>query len=283
MNNINNGKNQLTENYIAKMQKNAEMSMQNILNNVYDEVYNYVVKMQKGTDKNAAIINFIAELKEACYNICICNTPEVIEHLKKNLLTEKETKWIIPSAELESVLSEIEKNGNYKLNREMIYATIQQYLLGKIWVALIEKFRIRFTISTDQSVFDYMIQDLKNTDRRKSKREVFDTIWTILKSLSKPYVSVLYGVPKELLTHFQNIKSKESDTILLQIYHDYIVTVNSDKKEKSNVKLRLVFPLYALILKERNWKVSTFMFGKKKGLPDYRQIDVLMRKFVYKK
>ena len=283
MENTKNNTNLIANNYLEVMCRKAEISTKKILNNEFDDAYSYIKKMESGKDKNNATINFIEELSKACYDICIFNTPEVINHLNKSLLTERETKWIIPSTELEKVLSELENNNNFILDRLMTYATIQQYLHGKIWLAMIEKFRIRFIISPDQSMYDYLIQDLKNTDRRKSKKEVFDTLWTNLKSLAKPYISFLYGVTKELLTHFQNIKSKESDKILLQIYHEYLLPVNSDKKEKSNVKLRLIFPLFALILKERNWKVTTYLFGKKKGQQDNRQIDITMNKFINKK
>jgi len=283
MENINNDKMQLMVNFNENMQKYADITTQSILNNEYELAYNYIMKMEKGEAKNNAIVNFIKELSNACYHICIYNTPEVIEHLNRTILTENETKWIIPTTELEKVLSEIEKNKNYILNREMTLMTIQQYLLGKIWVALIEKFRIRFTLSTEQSVFDYLLQNLKNTDRRKNNKEMFDTIWRNLKSLVNPYLSILYGVPKELLSHFQNIKSKESDKILLQIFHDYLLPVSINVKEKNNIKLRLMFPLYALILKERKWQISTYMFGKKKGQIDYREIDKIMWKFIYKR
>lgn len=91
----------------------------------------------------------------------------------------------------------------------------------------------------------------------------------------------MYGVTKELLTHLQNIKSKESDKILLQIYFQYYIPIN--KYDKINTKLRLLYPLYKLVLKEREWEVKRYMFGKKIGQLDNREIDKIMWKFVFKR
>jgi len=281
MENTKNDTNLIATNYLEVMCRKAETSTSMILNNEFDDAFNYIKKMESGKDKNNATINFIKELSKACYDICIFNTPEVINHLNKSLLTERETKWLIPSTELEKVLSELENNNNYILDRLMTYATIQQYLHGKIWLAMIEKFRIRFTMSNNQSYYDFTLQELKKTDRRLFKKSVFDSIWLQLKKLAKPYLSSLYGVTKELLTHFQNIKSKESDKILLQIYFQYYIPIN--KYDKINTKLRLLYPLYKLVLKEREWEVKKFMFGKKIGQLDNREIDKIMWKFVFKR
>jgi hypothetical protein len=281
MDNTINNINLIAHNYFEVMRKKAESSTRKILNNEFDDVFSYISRMESGEDKNNATINFITELSKACYDICIFNIPEVIEHLNKSLLTEKETKWLIPSNELEKVLSELETNNYYILNRIMTYETIRQYLNGKIWLAMIEKFRIRFTISNDQSYYDFAIQELKKNDRRLFEKSVFDSIWVQLKKITKPYLSSLYGDTKELLTHFQNIKSKESDKILLQIYFQHYIPINKD--EKVNTKLRLLFPLYALVLKERKWQPKRFMFGKKIGQIDNRDIDKIMWKFVFKR
>lgn len=281
MENTKNDTNLIANNYLEVMCRKAEISTKMILNNEFDDAYSYIKKMEYGKDKNNATINFIEELSKACYDICIFNTPEVINHLNKSLLTERETKWIIPSTELEKVLSELENNNNFILDRLMTYATIQQYLHGKIWLAMIEKFRIRFTISNNQSYYDFTIQELKKTDRRLFEKSVFDSIWLQLKKITKPYLSSLYGVTKELLTHLQNIKSKESDKILLQIYFQYYIPIN--KYDKINTKLRLLYPLYKLVLKEREWEVKRYMFGKKIGQLDNREIDKIMWKFVFKR
>lgn len=175
MENTKNDTNLIANNYLEVMCRKAEISTKMILNNEFDDAYSYIKKMEYGKDKNNATINFIEELSKACYDICIFNTPEVINHLNKSLLTERETKWIIPSTELEKVLSELENNNNFILDRLMTYATIQQYLHGKIWLAMIEKFRIRFTISNNQSYYDFTIQELKKTDRR-----LFEKVFLIL-------------------------------------------------------------------------------------------------------
>ena len=278
--NINNS-NLIDKNFIEVMRKKAELSTRIILNNEFDDAISYIRRMESVEDKNKATINFIEEISKACCDICIFNTPEVIEHLNKFLLTKKETKWIIPTNELKKVITDIEENKNFKLDSVMTYLTIQQYLNGKIWIAMIEKFRLRFTLSIEQSYYDFVIQDLKNTDRRLNEKGVFDAIWLKLKTITKPIISILYEEPKELLTHLQNIKSKESDKIMLQIYHQYLSAINKD--EKINTKLRLLYPLYALVLKEREWEVKRFMFGKKIGQLDNREIDKIMWKFVFKR
>jgi hypothetical protein len=207
----------------------------------------------------------------------------VINQLGEKLLTEKELKWIIPAAEFESLLKNIGKN--YKINLPMVYLTIQYYLWGRVYVAIIEKYRFKYIGNNKRSYYDFAVTEINSIDRKTKIKTEADLNWNLLKENSVGKIENVFGEGKTLMTVLHNANSSRWDDILIPMYHECFVEKKSINKLKhsENHKFQTLYPLYARLMQNRKWPNEEFLLGNKKGQADLLKYSEKMRKFIVKK
>lgn len=265
------------------MQLDACKAEHLIINNYFHDLHKEIQRMPKGDVSKKTTLFFCLQLYKACSDICIINNDTLLEKLHSDgLLTEAETKWIIPSTLIDDTLNEIQQNKNFIIIVFPILQLIRIYLSAKLFVSIVERFRTNYTQSSEYSEYALLVQNFKSRRRKKVRLSEFDTQFAELCVTVDPILKDMFSKNRySLISLLENANSRNLDNILLQVYFDfcYLSTACTVKK---NEKLRLLYPLFALVMKDRNWSVERFKFGEKKGKTDFRAIDQRMRKFIYK-
>ncbi len=277
----------------------VEKSISMILSDSFDEALNSVALVNNKEDKINVYVKFAMQYGVALTSIGIYNTPIVLKHLNdrytsienkvvKNLL-KGVLEWIIPNKELRSIINTIKNKDGFTFDEESTYERLFTYIGVKIQIVIIESLRLNFPLSIEQSELNLVIKEMVNVNRRTKKRNELDDFLDIMKSIIEPELEKINDAPKSLITFYQNMNSREIDDLLIPIYKDCLIEIspktvlrNTKQIKQEKEKLRLAYPLFALVLKEKSWDSKQYMYGNKKGKPDYRQQDQDLRKFIYK-
>ena len=273
-----------------------------LLSETFDEALNSIIEVNNNNKKDLrnAYLNFALQYGIMLTSIGINNSPILLNHFNEKLartddkvvqnLLKGVLKWIIPTDELNNVISSIQKKEGFTFDEESAYKRLFVYIGIKIQGVIIENLRINFPLSLKQSEMEFIVKVMFNVKRRKQKSDELDEFLALMKSTIEPELEKMYGTPKSIMTFYQNMISRQIDDILIPIYTDCLIELEPkivirDKKkilyEKN--KLRLAYPLFDLILKNKKWEKTTYLFGKNKGKLDYRRQDQNLRKFIYKK
>ena len=279
----------------------VEKSISMLLNESFDEALNTIV-VAKNNKKDISLVyvNFALEYGIALASIGIYNTPTVITHLNGKLLkAENEVvqnllkgvlKWITPSNELDNIFKSIKETEGFTFDEANTQNRLFVYIGLKIQSAIIENLRINFPLSLKQSEINFVVKEIANVNRRKQKSNQLDAFIASMKSIIEPELDKFYEEPKSVMTFYHNINSREIDDLLIPIYKEYLIELtpkivyrNMKKILQEKEKLRLAYPLFALVLKDKNWNSNQYIYGNEKGKSDFRQQDQRLRKFIYKK
>ena len=105
-----------------------------------DDIFNAGNHLDNTKEK----IHFIFEVAKHISNICLDHTPEIIKSLKTMGFTDKELSWVLPFKEqIEPEILKINKKKEYFVLKEDVIITLGYYLSTKIYIMVINHYRIK--------------------------------------------------------------------------------------------------------------------------------------------
>ncbi|WP_439506668.1 hypothetical protein [Sediminibacterium sp.] len=274
--------NKFNANQLNMLRQQADIDINSIMESDFKSEFIALDDIKLPEERKMRARNLILTIYVMVGKILILNEPRVIEKLKQEVLTEKEARWIIPSTELEEVIDNIFANNMFIDTRIDIYSILNIYLSGKFFCALVERIRLNFPKSKNQSEYKLLMQTIGKHERRTKKVEVFDFLWDSLNIEFGPKLSELFDNDVSLFTYMQNINSSRWDKHLITIFNNIHFHPAYPKEPKLKEKLHALYPLFKLVSKDKNWGDNTFKFGDKIGELDREIVFQKMYKFIFK-
>ena len=278
------GARMIDEHYKIRLakQKIAENSIAKIVSGHYDEKWATIEKMENSEQKNILTILFIKDFANACASICLINIPQAITQLNKKLLSEKELQWIIPNDEFNRLLEKIGEK--YLVVKPMVFEYVEFYLTGRLYVSIIEKFRLELKESKSQSYYEFALSSINNVERRTTKKETIDFLWNDLKNSYTEVIKNIFECKNGFISFLNHVNSGKWNDILIPMYYNCFIKYEAAcLKTPKSIKMKALYHLYARILNEEKWSDEIYLTGEMKGQEDSLTYVKRMRKYLTKK
>lgn len=249
-----------------------------------DELFNFESHVDNSKEK----IHFIFEVAKHISNICLDHTPDVIEPLQTMGFTDKELSWVLPFKEqIEPEILKINKKKEYFVLKEDVIITLGYYLSTKIYIMVINHYRIKDKKGKVPLNFarvrEGFINFKKKTDARKNaanpdKETSFDIAIVALKNV---WDSILPHISDKLTMekYIPSLSTRNFDKSLVSIFNNSITIIAEKSK---NHKYRTFYPLFRLMMPHKRWAANEIDFSNNSSDGDGYNFEEYMTKKMQK-
>jgi hypothetical protein len=231
-----------------------------------DELFN----AENGVANSKEQIHFMIEVARHISNICLDNTIDIITSLKMMGFKDKELCWVIPYKEqIEPEILKINNKKEYHIIEENLIIILRYYLSTKIYIMVINHYRIIDKKAKIPLDFDRVREGFTNikkkTDARKNainpeKLTDFDIAMGKIKNLLDPILPHISN-KTTMEKYVPSLSTRNFDKILVPIFKDS-TTVTGEKEKTKNHKYRTFYHLFRLMMPQRQWAANDIDFSK---------------------
>lgn len=252
--------------YLENRLHKASKAGQIIASNELSETLKSINEEANQKLRNTNMMIFLSKLANIYNDISLFNVNETCQYLRKIGLTNEELKWIIPTNNFLMELNKLDKTGNYEINIVRILSILDLYYLGKIWITLINKYKIISTESkvpiTSTQLKSSLTNEIANKKNRLTNKKTRKS--NEYELLIEQLYEESFGIPQKIvgekgITIFEEFiritTTRNWDNLLIPIFNEYI-TVKIDRTFKITDKYRDIYPLFRLLMPHKCWPIN---------------------------
>lgn len=267
---------QLTKSFFETLEFKKLQVREYILQGKLVELWNGLGTIEDNTEKLHFQLFFLDLFYNSYSLFCLSDDLEILDSLKRFVISkninamnvyfsENSFKWFISGKRIDEILEQINSTGNFYIEPIATKILIHNYLTTKFFCSILKPLNlVNKRIPLDM---DSITREITNTKRNAKNRESsgkknsynsFEEKWFSLLSEIE-LKSEIVDFTKELL----KVPNRNYDNTLLNIFYDLTHDIKdnySNKKISLNEKYRIFYPLFQLILKDRNWCESELVF-----------------------